>query len=180
MKSLFYGIATATLAGLCVGGVLRPTLAEGRIGGPQIALGDSGRLAYGDGDYEGTSSYPYGIPDYVIGTDHLYQPVDYIPTSDAYADTGWRDAAPDLPMVEPASYASAYQPATYQTASYDVTVHYPTQGGGITAGLGGDAAPADLGPEVFEPADAPPAAMAAFERDEAAASGDTSRVAPAS
>jgi hypothetical protein len=178
MKSLFYGIAAATLAGLCVGGVLRPTLAEGRIGGPQIALGDSGRLAYGDADYEGTSSYPYGIPDYVIGTDHLYQPVDYIPTSDAYAyeDTGWRNTAPDLPVIEPASYT----PGAYQTASYDVTVHYPTQGGGITAGLGSDRAPADLGPEVFEPADAPPAAMAAFERDEAAASGDTSRAAPAS
>ena len=175
MKSLFYGIGVATLSGILVGGVLRPTLAEGRIGGPQIAIGDSGRLAYGDAE-AGTTSYPYGIPDYVIGTDNLYQPVDYIPTDDAWVDTAWRDASPDLPIVEPASYT----PASYQTASYDVTVHYPSQGGGILAGLSSDEAPADLGPEVFEPADAPPAAMAAFERDEAAASGDTSRATPQS
>ena len=59
-------------------------------------------------------------------------------------------------------------------------VHYPSMGGGILAGLGSEAAPADLGPEVFEPADAPPAAMAAFEREQAAATGDTSRVSPQS
>lgn len=174
MKSLFYGIGVATLAGLCIGGVLRPTLAEGRIGGPQIALGDSGRVAYGDAE-AGTTSYPYGVPDYVIGTDHLYQQVAYADEGAAYVDTGWREAHPDLPMVEPASYA----PATYQTANYDAVVHYPSQGGGILAGLS-DEAPADLGPEVFEPADAPPAAMAAFQRDEAAASGDTSRAVPQS
>ncbi|MDO9337353.1 MAG: hypothetical protein Q7T61_13200 [Caulobacter sp.] len=174
MKSLFYGIGVATLAGLMVGGVLRPTLAMDRIGGPQIALGDSGRLAYGDAE-AGTSTYPYGVPDYVIGTDHLYQQADYAASNeDYYVDASWRDAAPDLPVAEPASY----EPASYQTASYDVTVHYPSQGGGILAGV--DTAPADLGPEVFEPADAPPAAMAAFERDEAAASGDTSRAVPQS
>ncbi|MDB5472501.1 MAG: hypothetical protein JWR84_4061 [Caulobacter sp.] len=175
MKSLFYGIGVATLSGLLIGGVLRPTLAEGRIGGPQIAIGDSGRLAYGDAE-GGTTSYPYGVPDYVIGTDNLYQPVDYIPTQDAYVDTAWREAAPDLPVVEPASYT----PATYRTAAYDAVVRYPSQGGGILGGLSSDQAPADLGPEVFEPADAPPTAMAAFERDEAAASGDTSRMAPQS
>ncbi len=175
MKSLFYGIGVATLSGLLIGGVLRPTLAEGRIGGPQIALGDSGRLAYGDAE-AGTSSYPYGIPDYVIGTDHLYQPVSYVASDEAYIDTAWSHATPDLSMVEPASYT----PATYQTASYDAAVRYPSQGGGILGGLSSDEAPADLGPEVFEPADAPPAAMAAFERDEAAASGDTSRATPQS
>ncbi|WGM39776.1 hypothetical protein [Caulobacter sp. NIBR1757] len=163
MKSLFYGIGAATLAGLCIGGVMRPTIAEGRIGGPQIALGDSGRVAYGDAE-AATTSYPYGIPDYVIGTDNLYQAADYAATDEAYVDTAWRDAAPDLPVVEPASYT----PATYKTASYDVTVHYPSQGGGILAGISNDEAPADLGPEVFEPADAPADAMAAFERDEAA------------
>ena len=31
MKALFYGIGVATLSGLLIGGVLRPTLAEGRI-----------------------------------------------------------------------------------------------------------------------------------------------------
>ena len=176
MKSLFYGIGVATLSGLLIGGVLRPTLAEGRIGGPQIALGDSGRLAYGDPE-AGTTSYPYGVPDYVIGTDHLYQPVNDVAWQpQPYAEASWRDSAPDLPIVEPASYA----PATYETAAYDTVVHYPSQGGGILAGLGGEAAPADLGPEVFEPADAPPAAMAAFQRDEAAAAGDTSRIAPQS
>lgn len=177
MKSLFYGIGVATLSGLLIGGVLRPTLAEGRIGGPQIALGDTGRVAYGDAE-AGTTSYPYGIPDYVIGTDHLYQPAEYAagPREEAYVETSWRDAAPDLPIIEPASYT----PATYETAAYDAVVRYPSMGGGILAGLGSEAAPADLGPEVFEPADAPAAAMAAFERDEAAASGDTSRAVPQS
>jgi hypothetical protein len=163
MKSLFYGIGVATISGLLIGGALRPTLAEGLIGGPQIALGDSGRMAYRDAE-AGTSSYPYGVPDYVIGTDHLYQAASYAATDEGYVDAGWPDAAPDLPMIEPASYT----PAAYQT---------PSEGGGILAGLSGDEAPADLGPEVFEPADAPPAAMAAFEREEAAASGDTSRAA---
>ena len=175
MKSLFYGIGLATLAGLCIGGVMQPTLAESRIGGPQIALGDSGRVAYGDAE-AGTSSYPYGVPDYVIGTDNLYQPVNYAQTDDGYVDAGWRNASPDLPVVEPASYT----PATYQTASYDAAIRYPSQGGGILGGLSSDEAPADLGPEVFEPADAPPAAMADFEREDAAATGDTSRAVPAS
>ena len=177
MKSLFYGIGVATLSGLFIGGVLRPTLAEGRIGGPQIAIGDSGRLAYGDAE-AGTTSYPYGVPDYVIGTDHLYQPADYAAwqPGESYVERAWRDAAPDLPVIEPASYT----PATYETAAYDTVVHYPSMGGGILAGLGSEAAPADLGPEVFEPADAPPAAMAAFEREQAAATGDTSRVSPQS
>ena len=71
MKALFYGIGVATLSGLLIGGVLRPTLAEGRIGGPQIALGDSGRRAYGDAD-AGVTSYPYGVPDYVIGTGEMH------------------------------------------------------------------------------------------------------------
>lgn len=173
MKSLFYGIGVATMSGLLIGGVLRPTLAEGRIGGPQIALGDSGRMAYGDAE-AGTSSYPYGVPDYVIGTDHLYQAANYTATDDGYVDAGWQEAASDLPITEPASYT----PATYQTANYDAVVRYPSQGGGILAGL--DEAPADLGPEVFEPADAPPAAMAAFERDETSASGDTSKASPRS
>jgi hypothetical protein len=177
MKSLFYGIGVATLSGLLIGGVLRPTLAEGRIGGPQIAIGDSGRLAYGDAE-AGTTSYPYGVPDYVIGTDHLYQPADYAAwrPEDPYVETAWRDAAPDLPVIEPVSYT----PATYETAAYDTVVHYPSMGGGILAGLGSETAPADLGPEVFEPADAPPAAMAAFEREQAAATGDTSRASPQS
>lgn len=173
MKSMFYGIGVATIAGLMLGGAFRPTLAEGRIGGPQIALGDSGRVAYGDAE-AATSSYPYGVPDYVVGTDHLYQQVSDVPMEYGDLDAGWRDARSDLPMVEPASYT----PATYQTASYDVTVNYPSQGGGILAGI--DTAPVDLGPEVFEPADAPPAAMAAFERDEAAAAGDTARATPPS
>ncbi len=173
MKSMFYGIGIAAIAGLMVGGGFRPTIAEGRIGGPQIALGDSARVAHGDPE-AATSNYPYGVPDYVIGTDNLYQPADYAATDEAYVDTAWRDAHPDLPMVEPASYT----PATYQTASYDVTVNYPSQGGGILAGI--DTAPADLGPEVFEPADAPPAAMAAFERDAAAAGGDPSGAVPLS
>eukprot|EP01030_Chromulinospumella_sphaerica_P027576 gene27576-27846_t len=103
MKSLCYGIGVATLAGLCIGGLLRPTLAESRIGGPQIAIGDSGRVAYGEAE-TGTNSYPYGLPDYVIGTDNLYQPVGEVPTDDRWTDTAWRDASPDLPVVEPASY----------------------------------------------------------------------------
>lgn len=175
MKSLFYGIGVATISGLLIGGVLRPALAEGRIGGPQIALGDSGRMAYGDAE-AGTSSYPYGVPDYVIGTDHLYQAANYTGTDDGYVDAGWQETTPDLPMIEPASYT----PAAYQTANYDAVVRYPSEGGGILAGISSDEAPADLGPEVFEPADAPTAAMAAFEREDAAASGDTSRASPQS
>ena len=135
MKSLFYGIGVATISGLLIGGALRPTLAEGLIGGPQIALGDSGRMAYRDAE-AGTSSYPYGVPDYVIGTDHLYQAASYAATDEGYVDAGWPDAAPDLPMIEPASYT----PAAYQTANHDAVVRYPSEGGGILAGLSGDEA----------------------------------------
>lgn len=158
MKSLFYGIGVATLSGLMLGGALRPEIVMDRIGGPQIALGDTGRIAYGD--YEGgTTHYPNGPPDYVIGTDHLYAQVAYEPAiayepEPAYAEADWRGAS-DLPAIEPASYTPE------PTQTYDAVVHYPSQGGGILAGL--DNAPVDLGPEVIEPADAPPAAMAAFQ-----------------
>lgn len=156
MKSLFYGIGLATLSGLMLGGALRPEIVMDRIGGPQIALGDSGRAAYGD--YEGgTSHYPNGLPDYVVGTDHLYAQASYdAPVyADADADADWGGAPPDMPAIEPASYTPEPLP------TYDAVVRFPSQGGGILAGI--DTAPADLGPEVVEPADAPPAAMAAFQ-----------------
>lgn len=157
MKSLFYGIGVATLSGIMLGGALRPEIIMDRIGGPQIALGDSGRAAYGDFD-GGTTHYPNGTPDYVIGTDNLYAQVDYATAPETYyAEADWGGASADLPAIEPASYT----PEPTPTPTYDAVVHYPSQGGGILAGF--DAAPADLGPEVIEPADAPPAAMAAFE-----------------
>jgi hypothetical protein len=173
MKALFYGISVATLAGLAIGGALRPSeIAFGqRTGGPQIALADSGRRAYADGDYEAASNpYPYGVPDYVTGTDYL-QSVSYEPAYDpepapTAARTVWRDATPDLPMVEPASY----QPSD-ESHSYDAMIRYPSQGGGILAGVEQAALapgePEDLGPDVFEPADAPPAAMASFQASQA-------------
>ncbi|HYE44561.1 MAG TPA: hypothetical protein VEA44_02185 [Caulobacter sp.] len=157
MKSLFYGIGVATLSGLMLGGALRPELVLDRVGGPQIAIGDSGRSAYGDFD-GGTIHYPYGVPDYVVGTDHLYRQPSFEPLP-AYAEADWRSLPADLPPAEPASYLPESPPAR----TYDAIVHYPSQGGGILAGL--DTAPADLGPEVVEPADAPPAAMAAFEAE---------------
>ena len=80
--------------------------------------------AYGDAE-AGNSSYPYGVPDYVIGTDHLYQAANYTATDDGYVDAGWQEAASDLPVTEPASYT----PATYQTANYDAVVRYPSQDG---------------------------------------------------
>ena len=100
MKSLFYGIGLATLSGLMLGGALRPDLALDRIGGPQIAIGDSGRSAYGDFD-GGTTHYPYGVPDYVVGTDHLYRQASFDSVPEAsYAEADWRSAPVDLPAVE--------------------------------------------------------------------------------
>lgn len=159
MKSLFYGIAVVTLAGLALGAALRPGLAMDRIGGPQIALADSGRRAYGDAEFQTAANrYPYGVPDYVIGTDNLgadgpdaYDPQPY------YREAAWSEARPDLPMTEPAGYSAVTLP------TYDAEVRYPSQGGGILAGI--DSTPADLGTEVFEPADAPAREMAAFTAD---------------
>lgn len=163
MKSLFHGIAVATLAGLALGAALRPTLAMDRIGGPQIALADTGRRAYGDAEYQSAASrYPNGLPDYVVGTDNLqqvayetYGPEAYYQDA-SYQEDGWSPADDALPP-EPAGYSSVTLP------TYDAAVRYPSEGGGILAGI--DQAPIDLGPEVFEPADAPPREMAAFEAD---------------
>jgi hypothetical protein len=159
MKSLFYGIGVVTLAGLAIGGALRPSLAMDRIGGPQITIGDSGRQAYGDAEYQAVSNaYPYGVPDYVTGTDHIDQPGDEIYGLEyGYQDAAWREAASDLPIAEPAGYNAVTLP------TYDSEVRYPSLGGGILAGI--DRTPVDLGPEVFEPADAPAREMAAFEAD---------------
>ncbi|MBX3480281.1 MAG: hypothetical protein KF842_07765 [Caulobacter sp.] len=163
MKSLFHGIAVATLAGLALGAALRPTLAMDRIGGPQIALADTGRRAYGDAEYQSAASrYPNGLPDYVVGTDNLRQASYEVYGPDAayddasYQQVAWAEADEMLPP-EPASYRGVTLP------TYDAEVRYPSEGGGILAGI--DRAPADLGPEVFEPADAPPREMAAFEAD---------------
>jgi hypothetical protein len=168
MKALFYGISVATLAGLAIGGLLRPVeiAFDARTGGPQIALADSGRRAYGDAEYQAaTNAYPHGLPDYVVGTDNL-RPVSYSqygpePGYEAYTA---QPIASDLPVIEPASYSREVGPMpTYDAATQ---VRYPSQGGGILAGLE-PGEPEDLGPEVFEPADAPPAQMAAFQADQA-------------
>src|SRR5687767_9170373 len=68
----FYGVAVAVVAGLMVGGAMKPTLRDsGDPEGPQLLGPKSGeRIEFVD-SRSSFAAYRYGIPEWVIGTDWL-------------------------------------------------------------------------------------------------------------
>lgn len=143
----FYGVAVAALAGLMLGGALKPTLADrGGPEGPQQLQPASGeRVAFID-SRSSFASYPDGLPDYVIGTDWL-QP----------AEAPVLEAPPELeePVYEVAAWEPPPPHETYEEPEPEPSEPaYPSMGGDILHGL---SRPPPPGPPALEDADLQPA-----------------------
>jgi hypothetical protein len=144
VKSLFSGIAMASVAGLLLGGAMKPDLGYGdRPEGPQLFAGWSGvRGETGPFD-DGASWAAYGgqIPDYVVGTD-------------------WRTASTwpkDLVAYEPQDPPNYYEKALAERPQHPVARYedepreepvYPSMKGGAAyaEGQARDAAARDQAP----------------------------------
>lgn len=118
MKALYYSVASACVAGLLTGGVMKlgPDALAERPTGPQILLaGAPNRVIDNDGWYADAilTSYSGEIPEYVLGTDwtqpayiasvsydHGYEPV-------AYGDETARKVPPP---AQPAVYTHPVRP----------------------------------------------------------------------
>ena len=163
MKTIFYGISLVTLAGLAIGGALRPAGGElvERESAPRQEIGFAAD-ARGGPEYASGSAYVGTIPDYVIGTDNLRRPDLYEAPQEAYAAyTPVRGVDYDLPLIEPASYSrEPYEPERAERT------RYPSEGGGILAGIDPSPVYAMGGSEdLIEPADAPASAFTGDEVD---------------
>lgn len=107
VKALFTGVGMAAMAGILLGGAMKPDLrGDDRPEGPQVFAGWSGVRSTGPFD-PGTSFASYGgqVPDYVVGTD--WKAVSFQWKDDAaYEPAPIRDyydeaRAEPLPAVEP-------------------------------------------------------------------------------
>jgi hypothetical protein len=140
MKALSYAIATAALAGLLTGGVMKlgPDALADRPTGPQILIsGASKRVIDANGWYADARLISAGgeVPEYVLGTDWT-QPVSY--------DVAYEEAVYDpLPAEEPYVEQAAYEPPAVKVSTPpEVTqASYPSVDGDILAGLHEAAAP---------------------------------------
>jgi hypothetical protein len=126
VKTLFAGVGMAAVAGLLLGGAMKPNLrGDDRPEGPQMFAGWAGVRSTGPFD-PGTSFTAYGdkIPDYVIGTDwqaSLYafrDDVAYEPAPPA--DYRTEIGSEDVPYVEPYQEPPRAEPL------------YPSLAGGAT------------------------------------------------
>jgi hypothetical protein len=162
VRALFTGVATAAMAGLLLGGMMKPNLGgDDRPEGPQIFAGWSGVRSTGPFDPGMTfADYQGKVPDYVVGTDwQAYAWKDEI----AYDPAPVRDDYDNTPPEAPREYAQMrwQEPARVEPL-------YPSVSGGVAY---------DVNARVAE-APAPPAPAAEHaDIDEEAppeASGDTS------
>lgn len=122
LKKLFAGAAGVAVAGLVAGAAMQPNLrAPGEVEGPQIQAGTSGVRSPDDGT-AAYSSYPDGVPDYVIGTDWLQPPQHaYEALPEPVYDDGL--SAFDEPDYEPVAAAAWEEPPREPT-------RYPSTDGG--------------------------------------------------
>jgi hypothetical protein len=122
VKALLSGVGVAAVAGLLMGGAMKPNLGtDDRPAGPQILAGWSAERSTGPFDDGGYANYADRIPDYVTGTD-------------------WRKALAEAEApVEPAPHRVAVREAApeavqFTQASIDATpdepVTYPSMAGG--------------------------------------------------
>lgn len=143
----FYGVAVAVIAGLMVGGAMKPTLRDSdNPAGPQLLGPKAGeRIEFVD-SRSSFAAYRYGIPEWVIGTDWL------------------RPAYP-----EPEPIAEAPEPASYEVAAWEqpeprqvaysepepepAVPSYPSMGGDILHGV---SAPQPAEPTALNDESAPP------------------------
>lgn len=135
LKKLLVGAAGVAVVGVMCGAAMQPNLlSPAEAPGQQIQAGVSGVRT----PYDGTvaySSYPNGVPDYVIGTDWL-QPQQYelyqeLPEP-AYADDV---SAFDEPAYEPVVASTWEEPPREPT-------RYPSMEGGVAYSVEAHAASA--------------------------------------
>ncbi len=146
-KSILAGAAVATIAGVMLGGAMRPQLIfDGRPLGPQMMATSGGSRADGPHDNSAAyANYAASIPDYVTGTDYVQAsaPRPAAPDRPERPERvqAWRDDAPAPP-----------QPRTYARTAYDeprTEVVYPSVYGG--AAYEREAPPPPPPPEDDEP-----------------------------
>lgn len=128
----FYGVAVAAMAGLVLGGAMKPTLRAGSDPeGPQMVGPRSGERVEFVDNRSAFAAYRHGIPEWVIGTDWL---------APAYPEP-----EPVAEEPEPASYdVAAWEPPEPQTVAYSepepepdaVEPSFPSMGGDILHGVG--------------------------------------------
>jgi hypothetical protein len=125
----FYGVAVAAMAGLLLGGAMKPTLRdrEGPVGPQQLGPASGARAEFID-SRSAFSDYRHGVPDWVIGTDWL-RPA-YPPPLDETLE-------PETPSYEVASWDPP-PPPTYAEPQPEPAPDptYPSMGGGILQGIG--------------------------------------------
>ena len=139
-QAFYYSIASAAVAGLLFGGVMKlgpNALAE--TGGPQILITGVGKRAVTPEHNSGGvlfASRNGEIPEYVIGTDWT-RPVDLMVAGDVYgyeyeydyaeADYGYAEPAPEpVPQVDHAAFA-----APVKISSPPKPVSYPSIDGDV-------------------------------------------------
>lgn len=132
MKALFLGLSVATVVGLSAGGAMKPVLSDFE-GGPRFASPLSARRSAPAWAETATwTSYGADIPDYVIGTDWTQ------PGALALAPEPQDTPPPEPPPApEPAAAPSpaAAQALARDQADLKTQPAFPSQGGGILAGL---------------------------------------------
>ena len=128
----FYGVAVAAMAGLLLGGAMKPVLRDSDDPeGPQMLGPTSGARAEVVDNRSAFAAYRYGIPDWVIGSDWLRpaypepEPPPEEPAAESYEVAAWEPPEPqaaDYPEPEPEPEPTA--PV------------YPSMGGDILHGVG--------------------------------------------
>lgn len=133
-KSVLAGAALATMAGIVLGGAMRPQLIfDGKPLGPQMMATGGGARANGPlDDSAAYANYSASIPDYVTGTDYVqpsYAQATYVqPAPPARQDRGKMAHNDEAPPQRSFNYArSAYDeprteivyPSVYGGSAYE-------------------------------------------------------------
>lgn len=146
MTALKYSIATAAIAGLLTGGVMKlgPDALADRPNGPQILVsGASKRVIDANGWYADVqfAGYDSEVPAYVLGTDWTQPRVQDIAFEDESYDYIPADELAE-PQIEKAVYVEDEVKVT--TPAEPQRVAYPSADGDILAGLRDEPAPAQV------------------------------------
>lgn len=134
-QALYYSIASAGIAGLLMGGVMKlgpDALAER--GGPQILISGESKRSIAPHDGAGGvlfASHNGEVPDYVLGSDWA-QPPEFLTIADASSDEGVYEP---LPAYEPEPQAQGATFVAPVKISAPPPVSYPSVDGDILGGL---------------------------------------------
>lgn len=129
-RKAYLGMGMAAVVGLSFGGYMKPVLkiSDGPEGPQLLMPASAARAAYVD-ERSAFTSYRFGIPDFVVGTDWLAPPMPAV-----------YDAAPE-PEPEPAYETASYEAPTTPIVIYDqfepprTEPSYPSMGGDILASV---------------------------------------------